>query len=230
MEMLDFCLSNNFFLFNDVWYRQDVGTAMGSCFAPSFASIMMGWWEEQVVWIDKNEELTKQFVFWTRYIDDIFMIWGGPERDLKRFLRLLEGNEVNLSFTHKSSKVEMDFLDIKIQVEEGVLRTDLHRKDTAGNSVLHAHSHHPVKLKWSIPYGELLRAKRNCDTIEGFEAEQKTMLRRFRARSYPEKVLEVAKEKVAGVNRATLLVKRPTPFITWMALFCVYRSNTSHNT
>lgn len=45
IEMTDFCLKNNIFAFNCALYRQANGTAMGSCFAPSFANLLMGYWE-----------------------------------------------------------------------------------------------------------------------------------------------------------------------------------------
>lgn len=49
LAMMEFCLLNNSFLFDGVVYCQSQGTAMGTCFPPSYANLVMGWWEERVV-------------------------------------------------------------------------------------------------------------------------------------------------------------------------------------
>ncbi|XP_078540011.1 uncharacterized protein LOC144824927 [Lissotriton helveticus] len=44
LEFVEFCLTNNIFLFEDQFFRQVSGTAMGTCFAPSYANLFVGWW------------------------------------------------------------------------------------------------------------------------------------------------------------------------------------------
>ena len=60
-------LENNFFEFDENVSRQKVGTAMGTKFAPGFANIFMGYFEEQ--FLDSCE--LKPWVWW-RFLDDVF--------------------------------------------------------------------------------------------------------------------------------------------------------------
>ena len=57
---------------------------MGTKFAPSYAVMFMGDFEENAL---ANYEL-KPMVWW-RYIDDIFLIWEHGEEELKKFINYL---------------------------------------------------------------------------------------------------------------------------------------------
>ncbi|KAJ1114565.1 hypothetical protein NDU88_002800 [Pleurodeles waltl] len=36
-------------------YHQKQGMAMGTCFAPSYANSLVGWWEKHVAWAEEND-------------------------------------------------------------------------------------------------------------------------------------------------------------------------------
>ena len=63
-------LENNYFEFDEKIFRQKLGTAIGTKFAPGFANIFMGHMEEKFL---ETCEL-KPWVWW-RFLDDIFVIW-----------------------------------------------------------------------------------------------------------------------------------------------------------
>ncbi len=46
-----------FFLFQDQLYKQIRGTAMGAHFAPSYANLFLGHWENRFVFSDSNPYL-----------------------------------------------------------------------------------------------------------------------------------------------------------------------------
>ena len=58
-----------------------MGTAMGSAFAPEYASLFMGKFEEDYL-------LSRQLKpsIWLRFIDDIFMIWDHSLDELMSFI------------------------------------------------------------------------------------------------------------------------------------------------
>ena len=176
---------------------------MGTCFAPNLAGLFMGWWEHNVVY--PMEEFNEHVLLWLRYIDDLFIIWQGSMEQAHRFVQQLGRNTQNLGFTHTISASELTFLDISIKVEGHSLVTSLYRKDTAGNTLLNARSCHPSKLVASIPYGEFIRARRNCSKAEDFEQECDTMIERFGARGYSDNVIKKALEKARARPRSTLL-------------------------
>ena len=83
LSMMETCLTDNIFVFENRHYRQSQGTAVGTSFIPSHGNLFMGWWEEQVVWIEPMLIYTKRVILWLRYIDDLFIIWRGDEESLK---------------------------------------------------------------------------------------------------------------------------------------------------
>ena len=49
MNLLKLSLDNNNFIFNDDWYLQISGTAMGKNFPQNYANIFMAKWEEEAL-------------------------------------------------------------------------------------------------------------------------------------------------------------------------------------
>ena len=72
--LLSNSLKNNDFVFNDKWYLQVGGTAMGKKFAPNYAKIFMAKWEKEAL-----AKCQKQPQTYFRYLDDIFIIWPHSE-------------------------------------------------------------------------------------------------------------------------------------------------------
>ncbi|KAM4012746.1 uncharacterized protein ACNLHF_022024 isoform 1-T1 [Anomaloglossus baeobatrachus] len=161
MEVLEFALSHNFFLFKEIFYLQLQGTATGAAFAPSYANLFLGLWDRQVLLTDTTEQIEK-VLLWTRFIDDIFLIWQGTEGDLKKFVDYLNMNSLNIKLTSHHSQVSMDFLNLNIYRKmDNSLHTKIFRKPTAVNALLSAQSSHPQSLikktyQWdnSCDYGE----------------------------------------------------------------------------
>lgn len=48
------------------------GTAMGASFAPGYANLTMGYWEEKHTW--SNNPFSVHIVFYGQYMDDIPLI------------------------------------------------------------------------------------------------------------------------------------------------------------
>ncbi|KAJ1202119.1 hypothetical protein NDU88_005920 [Pleurodeles waltl] len=65
-----------------MWLAQKQGTAMGASFAPTYANLYMGCWEQEVAWSDDNDSYMDKVVLWVRYIDDLFIMWDGSEQSL----------------------------------------------------------------------------------------------------------------------------------------------------
>ena len=81
----------------------------------------------------ETEFLTSQCLqsfIWLRYIDDIFFIWTHGEEKLVQFLNELNNFHPNLSFTHETSKKNVDFLDLNVSLWDGAIHADLYIKPT----------------------------------------------------------------------------------------------------
>ena len=66
-KLLELILYKDVFRFNDKFYIQKQGTAMGTKMAPTYANICMGTLVSRIL-----SETTPSPIHWKRYIDDIF--------------------------------------------------------------------------------------------------------------------------------------------------------------
>lgn len=78
LELLEFILTHNAFIFDRSHYLQMQGMAMWTTCALSYANLYLGEWE---LTIFGSEDLSMYFChisLWRRYIDDILIFWNGP--------------------------------------------------------------------------------------------------------------------------------------------------------
>ena len=152
-------------------------------------------------------------LFLTRYIDDIIGVSRvGSEELIKAKFDKVQDAAIKL--TWEFSTTTLTALDVRILLADGVINTSLYRKPTDVQQFVHFDSAHPLHLKLSIPYAQLLRARRICSTEAEFEREARFILRCFAKRGYPRKTLFRALRKARGWNRRELLkdkVKVSTP-------------------
>lgn len=126
--------------------------------------------------------------YWFRYIDDLLIIWTGSRDELLSFLVILNNdfNDFNLKFTHSISPTQIAFLDLTIMIDDkGELVTDLYRKPSSCNTILHVSSSHLTPLIRSIPYAQYLRLQ----TVQQMKI---SLIRQisYKADSWPEDTLK----------------------------------------
>lgn len=56
IDLFNFILRHNYFIFDGMYYRPVSGTAMGVCCAPSCAKLFLGWWEAPCVYPSSRRE------------------------------------------------------------------------------------------------------------------------------------------------------------------------------
>ena len=91
--------------FDEKLFRQKLGTAIGTKFAPGYANIFMGYLEEE--FLDSCE--LRPWVWW-RFLDDVFMIWLHGEKELNDFLARLSSFRKSIKFTWNLARKEFPFL------------------------------------------------------------------------------------------------------------------------
>ena len=154
----------------------------------------MGYLEHNSVW--HNNPFSHHMLLWKRYIDDIFIVWQGSERELHEFASYLNSLVPTIIFNMEYDHNAISFLDTTVRLHEGKLSTTLYRKPTDKNSLLHATSAHPTALKRGLPYSQFLRLKRICSNPSDFEREKDIMYKNFVDRGYPSKWLDTALTKL----------------------------------
>lgn len=204
--ILEFLLTHNYFIFDNTYYLQKKGTAMGTTCAPHYANLFLGWWEHEYVFTDHMNKYTEHILFWGRFIDDDLIFWEGDEHLFHEFVQQLNRNDIEMFFTSEINKHEITFLDLKILNDQGgCIQTEIYRKPTSTNGFLQWGSYHPTPLKRGIPTGQYLRARRNCSNEEAFEIECNNLYQRFVDRGYPKKHLKRAYWRAKHSEREELL-------------------------
>ena len=203
-------LKSNFFLFGNSFYLQTSGVAMGSRMSPSFASLYVGHFEQDVIFNNKVNPYIGYISNWKRYLDDIFFIWSGSENSLNEFHQFMNSQNRHLKFTMAANSKEMNFLDILIVKEDKKLKTNLYRKPTDRNSLLHGDSYHPLSLKRNLPISQFNRIRRICSSDEDYNIQAREMSDRFQKRGYKEEWIKTATSRFSGITQTECLSnKRP---------------------
>lgn len=184
IDLLRINLTRNDFVFNNEFYLQIKGTAMGKRFAPSYANIYMANWEEEA--LAKCEK--KPFCY-LRYLDDIWGIWTGTLKEFDKFLDTLNSHDSSIKLKSEINKDSIQFLDTTIF--KGPQYTHTHRLDikvffktTDTHALLHRHSFHPTHTFKGIVKAQLLRFHRICTQKEDFEEAVKILYKALRQRGY----------------------------------------------
>lgn len=100
LEATSYCLTHNYFQFDGDFYVQIQGTAMGANFAPSYANLAMGYWENLHI-LHNNKPYACNIVFFGRYIDDI-IIRDGPVNVINNFVNYCNDKQYGFCFLSSS--------------------------------------------------------------------------------------------------------------------------------
>ena len=193
-------LENNVFEFGGRIFRQKLGTAIGTKFAPAYANLFMADLEKRLL----DGAVDKPLV-WLRYIDDVFFIWTHGQSKLDSFLEYLNGFHQTIKFTSESSMEKVSFLDVMVVKKGGILETDLYCKPTDTHQYLQRGSCHPWHVKKAIPYGQALRIRRICSDDGKFLARSKELVGWFKDRGYDEGFVKEQVERVRNLDRQVLI-------------------------
>ena len=145
---------------------QTDGTAQGPHMSCSYADIAMA----------KYDSLANNFHLkpsvWKRFRDDIFVLWEHGTASLFSFLDYLNTMDKTgkIKFTMEiAGDTGLEFLDLKLKINEGKIRVDVYAKSTNSFSYTTPNTHYPKNNACNIPSGIALRLKRICDDDETFE-------------------------------------------------------------
>ena len=200
MELAELVLTNNFFTHNENTYKQKSGTAIGTKFAPSYAILTMGDFEEKAL-----DGATLKPWLWWRYIDDIFLVWEHGEDSLIDFIDYLNSLHPTLKFTYKYSQAQIEFLDVLVIKEGNSIKTDLFVKETDTHQYLDFKSCHTFHTKRGIPYGQALRIRRIVSDDQVFETRCQELTGWLKDRGYPDQLIEEQVGRAKLEDRNTLL-------------------------
>lgn len=190
LEATKFCLSRNYLNFNDQLFLQIPGTAMGANFAPSYANQAMGLWETQYVW--RKNQFSKNLIFFGCYIDDILIIWDGPNESTTEFVAHCNNNPHGLSFTYVTDPHKLAFLGLELYHTGDTIQAKKYFKPTAGNSLLHYRSCQYQKWTDDISKGQFWRLRHNCTRTEDYVEQSSILKNKPMEKGYPDTLIQQA--------------------------------------
>lgn len=146
MDCLMVCLNQNFFKFDNKFYKQEDGLSMGNSLSPLLSEIFLDNMERN--YIAKNTIFQNNIIAWYRYVDDIFCIFNGNENQLNDFLIFINNIHNSINFTFEKSRDDgLPFLDLIINIHNSKLNFNIFRKPTHTDNVIPFHSNHPIQYK-----------------------------------------------------------------------------------
>ena len=167
IQSLKFVLENNNFLFDEEFYQQVNGTAMGTKVAPIYACLTIAYLEESKLFntvlpnIFNVEQCKWISNYCKRYMDDGFLpLLNSIE--IETFINCLNALHPAIKFTFERATFEsindiysqtLNFLDVKIILDiNNRITTDIFYKPTNAHDYLNYNSDHPEHTKRNVPY------------------------------------------------------------------------------
>ena len=156
------------FIFNNRFYRQIDGVAMGSPLGPCLANTFMS--HHEVKWLNDCPSEFKP-IYYRRYVDDIIVLFKDKSH-LTLFVEYMNSQHPNIKFTKEEEKDNtLPFLDVCIKRENGSFTTSLYRKDTFSGVYTNYKSHLSNNYKLGLIFTLLHRAYTICSDNKYFHCE-----------------------------------------------------------
>lgn len=194
MFFLRFILNNNYFKFNNKFYKQILGIAMGSVCGPSIANLFVMIYEKK--WLVFHKPL-----IYRRFIDDIFLLLDS----FSKIYSLCQAfGSLKLNFV---SDKTVNFLDLTISIDNTScsLVYKVFIKPTNTFSYLSISSHHPRHIYKNIIKSTFISFKRICSFLNDFILFSTFIIRQFIKRGYNKKLIYKIFSMVSNLNRESLL-------------------------
>jgi len=143
LKAVKMILDSTVFTFNNKIYKQKFGTPMGSPLSPIIANIVMADLESRAL-----KKLNINIPFYYRYVDDIAMAVSCHKS--QAVLDTFNSLHPKLQFTMENGGKKLNFLDVTIINNNGVLDFDIYRKPTFSGRFLSYLSQHPCSQKRGV--------------------------------------------------------------------------------
>lgn len=113
---------------------------MGTKVAPFYANLFMG--SHQALHIISEVEFRDNIKLYKHFINDLFLIWKGTDKEASTFVNKLNKNQYGIIFTPKFDVHEIEFLDLLVTQESNGFTTSTYFKPVDTNSYLNFNSYH----------------------------------------------------------------------------------------
>ena len=179
-----FVMQNNYFSFDEQFYHQIRGGAMGSPLTLTIANCYMYFFERQIA-----KQVNNSGGLYLRYIDDLFFIINWPKRHLLKQIEKWNKIDENIKLNaHVGSST--NFLDLFMENNRGQLLTKVFHKPSYEPYYLPFNSIHPIHMKKNIPFAMFLRAITYCSSFQSFINERESLRTALLLNKYPNNLIQ----------------------------------------
>ena len=181
-KILELAVSDTYFVFDNILYKQIDGMAMGSPLGPTFANIFMCNLEESFL-----EQCPNTFkpMFYKRYVDDTFVLFKDRSH-AKSFLSFINSLHPNIEFSMDiENNSQLSFLDVLVSKIDGEFVTGVFRKNTFTGLGMNFFSHCSFGFKVNSCRTLVHRAFRLCSSWSKFHEELSVLNLFFKRNCFP---------------------------------------------
>ena len=225
MKATKLIMRNSILLFEEKYYIQTNGTAMGNPYAVCFANVYV---HQKTKHIIAAHKANGRLLLFLRLIDDCFSVFRAMTYEIN-FWREMNAVCHNLTATGPAGDI-VNMLDLTISKGKrfratGNLDVTMHRKSYNPHLYIPYDSSHPPNSKLAWMHSELQRIVRSNSRFDNYIKDRNTFMQRVSDRGYPKNLLESVSRKVRYSQRNNLIhgesnrqkkknVAQPAVFVT----------------
>ena len=201
LALARFVMTNNYFYFDESYYKQIRGGAMGSPLTLTVANAYMFFVERPIVkWAKRTCSI------YYRYIDDLFIMSNVHTDILKGLVQFWNKLDVNIELTG-SIRQTAEYLDLTLENRGGILMSEVFHKPSYEPYFLPFTSIHALHIKKNIPFEALIRAIRYSSTYSAFKREEIHICMALLLNKYPMNFILKQFERVPQTFQCAVLTK-----------------------
>ena len=201
IKLLALIMMNNVFAFGNTYWKQLIGTAMGTPCAVNYTTIYFGWFERT----DILPTFKSNILMYGRLVDDIGCVWDmSGERTFNEFDEFLN-SRCKLVWGTTKPKKSMNFLDLHVWINGNRICTSTYQKEISKFPYIPGNSAHPAGLAKGLVCGLMERYWKQNSYKRDFQKFVSLLFERLIARSHKRedtvKVFKWASAKIKGKLR-----------------------------
>ena len=206
-ELLTLATKSSCFLFNNTYYTQIDGVAMGSPLGPTFANVFLS--HHEISWLENCPAQFKP-AYYRRYVDDVIVLFRSKDH-VKKFLGYINTRHPNIEFTYEEEKNNsLSFLDVTITRTHNSFITSIYRKKTFSGVYLNFKSFLPNGYKQGLLFTLLFRAYKISSDYSKLHEEIKKLKVIWQKNKFPlffiDKCISKFLDKLFTVKRQNVVV------------------------
>jgi len=220
MNILQTITGQNYFQFNNKYYKQTNGLPMGNPLSGTLAEVFINHLEQNYIFHESNK-LRHNITYWYRYVDDILMLFKGTQRQLMNLHNYINKIHGNLEFTIEvENNNQINFLDINIEKANNKHNFKIYRKPTQTDQTIHYSSNHPIQHKMSAYQHMIIRLNSIPMQTKEYIEELKLIKHIAKSNGFNTNMIDnmnrkyIHKEEVRSLTTLQTQVKEDARYIT----------------